>query len=41
MKIRDKKIVHANLEPKGKPKTKPKKASKRSPKFDIKASLVW
>ena len=41
MKIRDKKTVHANLEPKEKPKTKPKKASKRSPKFDIKASLVW
>ena len=41
MKIRDKKIVHANPEPKEKPKTKPKKASKRSPKFDIKASLVW
>ena len=41
MKVRDKRIVHANLEPNEKPKTKPKKASKRSPKFDIKASLVW
>jgi hypothetical protein len=41
VKVRDKRIVHANLEPKEKPKTKPKKASKSSPKFDIKASLVW
>jgi hypothetical protein len=41
VKNRNKKIAHANPEPKEKPKAKPKKAGKSVPKFDTKANRVW